>query len=455
MAWTPVVVYSYENHAALDESGKHNNGIVRLPGPDKWVDAPNQAMPTAILYDNPESMITVPPSPTLAGWPGFRVDIIFQPAAYTHRLDLVEGDLSFAFFVEPDGSLWGTVFDGTEWYPVSSAPNTIVAGRLYRAQFIYDPASTLTLYLNGGLLAVAGSNGAAVRPVQAAGIKVGYWPGGDSRYTYAGLMGPMGIYTLDPYKEGVRGIGKFVCPDSGPGTDIFNTLGDVAANMLTPQERSNTAAFYKTTVDAACSTLQALMTTSSNSRATAIALGSLSTRMRALLRNDQQAGTSIIDDPEFFNLMRDAQNLIDATSPTAKDAFLTQVMRVISALPMPYARLMEIIAAYPELQKCASGHMKGSGGTGDPLGGWPCANMPQWPAGWPMGCGPSGSSTGSSTGSGASGGTGTGSGSGSGNGGRGGGSGGAGSGGTGGGDAGGCTSNVHVHVHCCDKEGKG
>ena len=444
MAWTPTVIYSYENHAALDESGKHNNGIVQLPGPDKWVDAPNKAMPTAILYDHPESKITVPPNSTLAGWPGFRVDVIFQPAAYNHRLNLVEGDLSFALFVEVDGSLMGTVFDGTEWYQVKSAPGTIVAGRLYRAQFIYDPASTLLLYLNGGLLKVQGSNGAAVRPVQAAGIKVGYWPGGDSRYTFSGLMGPMGIYTLDPYAEGVYGIGKFVCPDAGAAHDIFNILGDATAHVLTAQERTNTAAFYKTTVDAARATLRALLNTSNDPRATTVALGGLSSRMRALLRKDQQAGSSFIDDPEFFNLMRDARDLIEKTSSSARDAFFMQVMRVISALPMSPSRLLEIITAYPELKECVDQHVKNLGCAGDPLGGWPCANLPQWPSGWPPGCGGSGGSSGSTGGGGSCGGSG-------------GGSGGGGTGGAGGSGAAGsglCTSNVHVHVHCCAKEGK-
>lgn len=438
MAWTPTVIYSYENHAALDESGKHNNGLVELPGPDKWVDAPNKAMPTAILYDNPESKITIPPNSTLAGWPGFRVDVIFQPGAYAHRLNLVEGDLSFAFFVEVDGSLMGTVFDGTEWYQVKSATGVIVGGRLYRAQFIYDPAATLVLYLNGGLLAVQGSNGAPVRPVQSAGIKVGYWPGGDSRYTYSGLMGPMGIYTLDPYAEGIRGIGKFVCPDAGPGGDLFNTLSDAVTNVLSPQERNSTAGFFKATVDAARTTLTSLLNTSSDSRATAISLGRLSSRMRALLRRDQRAGSSFIDDPEFFNLMRDARDLIDKTSSTARDAFFMQIMRVISALPMPQSRLLEIIATYPELQECVDEHVKNLGGGGDPLGGWPCANLPQWPSGWPAGCGGSGGSSGG-TGGGTEPGTG---------------------GGEGDGDtgkrprAGACTSNVHVHVHCCDKKGK-
>jgi hypothetical protein len=137
----------------------------------------------AVRCDNPQSQIT-PANTTLSNWPGFRIDVIFQPGPIDHRLNLVEGDTSFAFFVEADASLMGTVFDGTNFYPVKSAPGTIVPGTLYRAQFSYMPSSTLLLTLNGGTLTVQGSNGAAVRPVQANGIKVGCWPGGDSRYTF-------------------------------------------------------------------------------------------------------------------------------------------------------------------------------------------------------------------------------------------------------------------------------
>jgi hypothetical protein len=212
--------------------------------------------------------------------------------------------------------------------------------------------------------------------------------------------------------------------------------------MFFPPRSARTAGFFKATVDAARTTMTSLLNTSSDPRATAVALGRLSSRMRALLRRDQQAGSSFIDDPEFFNLMRNARDLIDKTSSTARDAFFMQVMRVIATLPMPRARLLEIIATYPDVQECVNEHVKTLGGAGDPLGGWPCANLPAWPSGWPPGCGgSSGASGGGDTGPGCGGG-------------GGGGEGGGGTGTGGGPHAGGCTSNVHVHVHCCEKKGK-
>jgi hypothetical protein len=50
MGWKPLVIFTYENHAALDESANHNNGIVSLPAPDRWVDAPFPGIGTAIRY---------------------------------------------------------------------------------------------------------------------------------------------------------------------------------------------------------------------------------------------------------------------------------------------------------------------------------------------------------------------------------------------------------------------
>ncbi|HTC05550.1 MAG TPA: hypothetical protein VK749_19235 [Xanthobacteraceae bacterium] len=385
---------------------------------------------------------------------GFRVEVIFQPGPIVHRLNLVEGDTSFAFFVEADASLMGTVFDGTAWYQVKSAPGTIVPGRLYRAMFEYTPSSSLLLFLNDGLLTLQGSNGAAIRPVQQNGIKVGYWPGGDSRYTYSGLMGPMAIHTLDPYADAVNGIGKFVCSDIGPQQDFFNILGD-AAKKLTPTEAANTDAFFKTLVDCVWKTLGALVATATDPRQMAVTLSKLSAQLDALLVRDQRQGTSFFADPEFFTILQGAIALLDA-APLAKDVFFAQITRAVSALPISQSRAQEIFAACPNLTTCMGEIGQALGGSGNPVTGWVGGYFPGGgAAGWQPPCdcsggsgsggaGTSGSGMGGTTGGSGAHGTGSGGGSGKGN---------AGSGTS---SAEPCTgsTHVHVHVHCCSDDKK-
>jgi hypothetical protein len=100
MGWLPLLKYSFENRAAVDETGDGNFAAVELSDPDHWVDAPAKGLATAVRYDDPRSKIVVSNRPAFVSWPGFRVDIIFQPGEYSRRLNLVEGDGSFAFFVE-------------------------------------------------------------------------------------------------------------------------------------------------------------------------------------------------------------------------------------------------------------------------------------------------------------------------------------------------------------------
>jgi hypothetical protein len=447
MSWKPIVIFTYENHAALDESGNHNNGIVSLPAPDRWVDAPFPGIGTGITYDNPQSQITIPANATLANWPAFRVDVIFQVSGkIDRRLNLVEGDTSFAFFVEKDASLMGTIFDGTEFYPVKSAPGTIVPGTLYRAQFLYMPSSTLVLTLNGGTLTVQGSNGAPVRPVQANGIKVGYWPGGDSRYTFSGLMGPMSISTLDPYSDAVSGLGKLVCNDLWPKQDLFN-LVDAASTNLAPAEANSVESFFRTLVDGAWKAAGALIGTANDPRQAAVNLNNLSSQFESIAIRNQQQGTNFLSDPQFYQVIQGLNNLLDS-APAAKEVLFAQVIRDISQLPLSPSRIQEIFADYPDALVCFGEIAQTIANPGNPVGGWTGSNFPFcWPKGWPVpycGTGPGGTGPGG-TGPGGTGPGGTGPG--------GTGPGGTGPGGTGPGGTG-CSNTIHIHVNCCSDDKK-
>jgi hypothetical protein len=371
MSWTPVVALTFENHAAVDHSEFGNSGKVELPGPDRWVDAPIPQVPTAIRYDHPESKITVPANSTLANWAGFRVAVTFRPAAFNLRINLVEGDRSFAFFVEPDGRLKGTIYDGSQWYGVESAPGTIVRNRWYYAEYRYDPASALLLHLDGNLVGFEVTHGDPVRPVQPVGIKIGYWPGGDSRYTFLGLMGSVVVSKLDPEDETIDRLGKFVCRGFGQDREIFDTLLEIVRTEMTPQERTRALTFGRNLVAGAKDLMAATLGTASNREATLGDLQALSRRAENLLVTAHVDGRNYMRDPEYAAIVRDAKTVVENTSNTARATMIAQVIRLVSNKPLSDARVNEMLEKYPGLKECFSnGDGGGLGPDDNPFDDW-------------------------------------------------------------------------------------
>lgn len=371
MSWTPVVALTFENHAAVDQSEFDNSGRAELPAPDRWVDAPIPQVATAIRYDRPETKITVAANPTLANWPGFRVAVTFRPSAFKRRINLVEGDRSFAFFVEPDGRLKGTIYDGSQWYGVESAPGTIVANKWYYAEYRYDPASALLLHLDGDLVGFEVTHGDPVRPVEPVGIKIGYWPGGDSRYTFLGLMGPVVISKLDPEDETVNRLGKFVCSGFGQDRDIFDTLLEIVRTELTPQEHARALTFGRNLVDGAKDLMAATLGTSSNREATHGDLQALSRRAENLLVAAHVDGRNYMRDPEYAAIVSDARAVVENTSNTARATMIAQIIRLTSSKPLSDARVGELLEKYPGLKECLGDDGGGGPGPDDnPFGDW-------------------------------------------------------------------------------------
>lgn len=352
MTWNPVVYYRFENHAAVDDSNNGNNGFVELPSESRWIDLPIPQVATAIKFDHPESKITLPPNQTLVGWSGFRIVVTFNPAPFNRRINLVESDGGFAFFVESDGRLMGTINDGKRFYGVESSPGTIKPGIWYTAEFRYDPASSFTLFLDGKLIRLRVTNSDPVLPPGLAGIRIGYWPGGDNRYTFLGLMGPVTIYTLDPEEEIYERFGKFACENLGKGEDIFNIFEELVDKSLTPSERLKVENFTKRIIDGAKITIASTLGTSGAVDQTLTELRTLSDQIQQVLIRNSQAGKNYFTDPEYINILREAIKVIEGASPIARDTLFAQVFRILSAQPFTQNRAEELLKQYPKLKEC-------------------------------------------------------------------------------------------------------
>ncbi len=191
MSWTTVcdlTMESYQGNQALDSTEFHNDadllgnlttysGYVTFQGPDAQLEVP--------LRDD-----------SLARFAGLRVQVLVHPDGAAHRYNLVEGWMSFAFFIEPDGRLVGTIYDGANWVATESSPNTIIPDTSARVMFEYDGVSIARLTLDGATVGRRFDMPHVLYQPQQV-IALGHWPRGDGRYTLQGKLGHVRIERRD------------------------------------------------------------------------------------------------------------------------------------------------------------------------------------------------------------------------------------------------------------------
>jgi hypothetical protein len=352
--WKPLLHFNFNNHAALDETRNGFHGQVELPAPDRWVNQPISGISTAIRYDHPESKIVVATQPAFAGWRGLRVRAYFTADDVgARRLNLVEGDGSFALFTAPGGVLHGTINDGSQnWWGISSRPGRIRSGHWHLAELLYDSGQVLTLSVDGQMLGARTTAGLPILPVRENGIRVGYWAGGDSRYTFQGLMGPIWVDTLDEREEMVSILVKLLCE----GTAGASRLEDWHAaldNELTNAEKQAVREFGTAAVAAVKRLSAVVVGQAADPAATLDALMPLADEISRLALQHESGGTDLLKDPALSGLL--AQFLAKACegNPAAAQLFQWQALQLIAANPLTPDRWEQIRRAHPEW--CMSG----------------------------------------------------------------------------------------------------
>lgn len=355
MPWKLVLSYSFENHCALDESGNGNHGIVQLPAAACWVDAPIPGVSTAIQFDDPRSRIVVSKQLSLTGWPGFQVRVIFRPDSLTRRINLVEAGSAFALFVHPDGKLMGTIYDGSWWYGVSSPAGFIVPGRWYVAQFMYDIAQVMVLRVNGRLVDMRPSKGAPVHELDVNGIQIGYWPGGDDRYTFAGLLGPVTISSLDPRETFVDGFQSLMCPEGTISPARLDELTAVIERAFTAGERDGLLAFQQAISRAAARMIAAALENPSSRGPTLGELYRLADAYEALAIEHRDAQTDMLSDPRLIALLTGTLHVLLKSSGDAANVVQSALLDLLAALPFSEVEWRRLVTAHPELGHCLDG----------------------------------------------------------------------------------------------------
>lgn len=191
MLWTTVcdlTFQEYKSNLVLDSTDFHNNA--KITGSI----TPN---PKCVSFQNPnDQLVILVKDDSLQRFTGLKVEALVYPTSKTRRLNIVEGWMSFAFFVESNRSLMATIYDGHNWVPVKSGKVKVPLNKWSSVSFEYDGISIGLLTMNGTNVGSSLNMPMGMRqPHQ--NITIGHWPSGDGRYTFIGNMGHARISKRD------------------------------------------------------------------------------------------------------------------------------------------------------------------------------------------------------------------------------------------------------------------
>ena len=92
---------------AIDVSGFDIHSSVYQPGTTFSEDGREQGS-GSLGFTTPACRIKLRPAGVFKKLTALKIEMVVRLTALGQRRNLIEGDSSFAFFIHPDGSLWGT-----------------------------------------------------------------------------------------------------------------------------------------------------------------------------------------------------------------------------------------------------------------------------------------------------------------------------------------------------------
>ena len=170
----------------------------------------------ALYFDGVNDKVVVRYNPSLANLRAIKIESLIYLEELVKRRNIIEGHLSFAFFIHPDGVLWGTFYDpkhltppipGSDpsWPGVNSsaafAPDgvdhTIPLNQWVKVRFIHDGIATARLYVDDVLVGANYNLRSSVGSVGSLGLTIGQWPDA-AQYTFKGRMDEVKLWRYDP-----------------------------------------------------------------------------------------------------------------------------------------------------------------------------------------------------------------------------------------------------------------
>lgn len=197
-----VLWHNYSGGVAFDLSENRNHGTIV----DAVYGAPGFS--DALQFTGGPGAVWVAQSTSLENLGAVRAQVHFywQPTG-SHRHDLIEGELAFALFINPDGSLQGTILNSLgNWAGAKSAPGVVPTGQWHTAEFVHDGICHCELYLDGHVVAEDYSSPGPVGSVAAHGLAIAHWPEPSDVYSFQGSIDSVRVWCEDP----VQNIGHLI-----------------------------------------------------------------------------------------------------------------------------------------------------------------------------------------------------------------------------------------------------
>jgi hypothetical protein len=188
--------------AAIDVSGVDNHGQVRDVDFSADGAAPGSG---ALNFNLPTSRVSVRATSVFHHLHALKIETRVKVHDLGERRNLVEGDHSFAFFIHPDQTLWGTALGrvtpggALDWHGTSSSTATglVPLNQWVTLTYIHDGFSSIRLFIDGTLVGATYGLRSPIRPVGPRGVQIGNWPAGDA-YAFDGQIDDVKISRWDP-----------------------------------------------------------------------------------------------------------------------------------------------------------------------------------------------------------------------------------------------------------------
>jgi hypothetical protein len=219
-----VLHHTYAHGLAFDASNHRNHGDPKgaTPGGGPFAGS--------YFFDGGPARIDVAASPSLDQLTAIRTTVRFRhepPVPGTRRANLIEAYGSFALFVQPDGSLMGTIVDANgSWRGVTSPPGLVTQDDWHLAEFRHDGVESCALRLDEALVAQAAGVPGPVRGVGTPyGLAIGHWPDPPNVYTFEGHIAEVRLWKYDPAVE-IRGLLDPCCTDRAALDELVRRLSE-------------------------------------------------------------------------------------------------------------------------------------------------------------------------------------------------------------------------------------
>jgi hypothetical protein len=200
-----VMHHTYDRGIAFDVSEYGNHGHLEgvVPG--------TGANTGSLEWVGPDSIVRVPPSPSLRDMRAVRVRVrvMLTPRGQSLQQTLIFAPRSFGLAISSlDLSVNGTILDSTvirpgPWGP-SSPPGVITPNRWHVIDFGHDGISHAWIEVDGTRVAEVFDVPGPIRDVGREGIGIGHWPDNPLPFgTLEGFIDDIRMWTYDP-KDDIR-----------------------------------------------------------------------------------------------------------------------------------------------------------------------------------------------------------------------------------------------------------